>query len=143
MSCCVQPAGIGPPGAGDATAALGAMLGPIAAWLAWASLAVAGDGLGRFAALAAGAYDQVGAPAGAQEAIVAATSPPPAIAAPRRKPRRDRPLESGAANPKTVGGAVAVAGALAVGRESSRGSGSGRVVMSIPQSLPDQGDIEK
>ena len=100
-SCWVQPGGIGSVGPADAAAdgaadgcGGGRMPGVarLAAALGRRRWPAAVDAPAVGAWLAPGPYVQVGAPAGVHEAIVAATSPPPATAAPRRNPRRDRAL---------------------------------------------------
>src|SRR3954451_12828790 len=93
MSCCVQPAGIDPGvGAADPIAeAIAEAAGvPTAADAAPVGLpdAAAATGL-------AGMVVQFACDVGAQAAIPATITPPPATAAPRRKPRRDTALSRG------------------------------------------------
>ena len=92
MSCCVQPAGMGPlEAAGEAGARLAATDGAGVAAAAAAEVAAVGDGGDVAAPDAPGVLGVNVHPArdvGAQAAMLAATRPPPVTAAPRRKPRR-------------------------------------------------------
>src|SRR5689334_10360225 len=97
MSCCVQPAGIDGPGvvAVDGPAAV-ATATAVAAGDAAAPTAVWSDvGDGTAATGLAGTVVQFAWDPGAHAAMPATTRPPPATAAPRRKPRLVTALSSG------------------------------------------------
>src|SRR3954470_1068654 len=94
MSCWVHPAGIDPPGvaAADASAVAAAALTGVAAAALEAADAAGPDGVG--VSCFGGTVIQWACDPGAQAAMPATTSPPPATAAPRRKPRRETPLSA-------------------------------------------------